>query len=92
MSSADVIGRLAVLEWDGADEITNTAAKKLSDLGEEENQNVPTSNPNFIRRAKQDPSASPYTKVLCKFSNGEYEVLDFHPAICIRKIYIRESE
>ncbi len=85
MSSAEVIGRLAVLEWEDADEMTNTAPDKRSDLGAKQNQNVPTSTPEFIRRAKQVPRASPYTKVLCKFWNGEYEVLAPPPPCHLHK-------
>jgi hypothetical protein len=72
MSSAELVGRLAVLEWEDANEMTN---HQRSNLYAKQNQNVPTSTPEFIRRAKQDPRASPYTKVLCKFCNGEHEVL-----------------
>ncbi len=85
MSSAEVIGRLAVLEWEDADEMANTAPDKRSDLGAKQDQNVPTSTPEFVRRAKHDPRASPYTKVLCKFSNGEHEVLPSPPPLISEK-------
>ena len=80
MSSAAVLGRLAVLEWEDADEMRAKSETFIRGGQEDKPQDVPASNnPDFVRRAKPDPNASPYNKVLCRFSNGEYEV---HVSLC----------
>ena len=73
MSSAAVLGRLAVLEREDADEMRAKSETFIRGGQEDKPQDVPASgNPDFVRRAKPDPNASPYNKVLCRFSNGEY--------------------
>ncbi len=73
MSSVEALGLHEGSNWDDVDVIMATTGNKpesiiMSEVGQ---HNVYTDS---IKPAKQDPDASPYTKVVCRFNDGEYAV------------------
>jgi hypothetical protein len=73
-SSSEVLGQRESSEWDDSYAMeTTTAVNKRSIMGVVGQVNV-LNPPHMIKGAKLDRNASPYIKVLCRFSNGENEV------------------
>ena len=74
MSSVVALGLHENSEWDNTDSMTtaiNMSASSVQGIARQQNVII---NPTLINRAKQEPNANPYTKVLCKFKAGENEV------------------
>jgi hypothetical protein len=63
-------------EWDEADILMAAAINKraFSAMDRTVGQRNVFTDPDGIKRAKQDTNASPYTRVLCRFKDGVNEV------------------
>ena len=74
-SAVEALGLHESSEWDDTDVMmTTTINSRASGVMRAVGQQRDLTHPNSIQRAKQEPSASTYTKVLCRFNAGENEV------------------